>query len=671
MTRTPTAFVIAFVLLLGPAPSARQPGGPRQPRRNVIVFIADGLRHGSVTERETPALWKVRTEGVHFRNSHSVFPTFTTANASAIATGHQLGDTGDFSNTIWIGYATFDTGNFNRAPGTPVPFIENDQILSDLDDHYQGNYLGEQTLLGLARAYGYNTAAIGKEGPTAIQAIEAIAPSSGMMRPPPTLVVDDATGTPGGVPLPPNLVSRLLFELHVPPEAPGRSNGYASGSRYNNGYAGALGKPGTLAANVLQQQWMMEMTTRVVLPRFLADAGRPFALVYWSRDPDATQHNQGDSLGALYPGINGPTSLLGVQNADRNLQQLLDWLDAHPAVKANTDLFVTSDHGFATVSRREIDKTGRALSSPAAKHVYVNASGSRDTDIDSVPPGFLAIDLAYDLQAGLFDAEDRLYNTSQPLFRKLHVDLPSDVDTGLWQHPSSGSAFLGFSVNKADGSDARAIVAANGGSDLVYVPGGNPDTVKAIVALLLKYDYVSGVFVDDKYGALPGALPLSAINLVGSSRLPRPAVVVAFKVFYFDPENVQTAAQISDTGLQEGQGMHGGFGRDSTWNNMAAIGPDFKKGFVDEAPVGNADITPTIAHLLGLPVKPNGRLQGRVLKEAMVGGPAAPKVSPKRQVSQAAEGLQTVLLYQELDGVRYLDAGCFSTPALSAATHCR
>ena len=47
---------------------------------------------------------EVRDKGVNFKNSHSLFPTFTTANASGLATGHYLGDTGDFSNTIYTGY---------------------------------------------------------------------------------------------------------------------------------------------------------------------------------------------------------------------------------------------------------------------------------------------------------------------------------------------------------------------------------------------------------------------------------------------------------------------------------------------------------------------------------------------------------------------------------------
>src|ERR1700759_463960 len=73
------------------------------PKRNVIIFVADGLRRGSVTAADMPAFLKLRSEGVDFRNSHSLFPTFTTANASAIATGHGLGDTGDYSNVLYPG----------------------------------------------------------------------------------------------------------------------------------------------------------------------------------------------------------------------------------------------------------------------------------------------------------------------------------------------------------------------------------------------------------------------------------------------------------------------------------------------------------------------------------------------------------------------------------------
>ena len=42
--------------------------------------------------------------------------TFTTANASAFATGHQLGDTGDFSNTIYVGRPVASANNSVASP---------------------------------------------------------------------------------------------------------------------------------------------------------------------------------------------------------------------------------------------------------------------------------------------------------------------------------------------------------------------------------------------------------------------------------------------------------------------------------------------------------------------------------------------------------------------------
>src|SRR5580658_1308967 len=75
---------------------------------NLILFVPDGLRGRIVTPQTAPAMAEIRDKGVNFRNSHSLFPTFTTANASAMATGHHLGDTGDFSNTIYTGYPVAD-----------------------------------------------------------------------------------------------------------------------------------------------------------------------------------------------------------------------------------------------------------------------------------------------------------------------------------------------------------------------------------------------------------------------------------------------------------------------------------------------------------------------------------------------------------------------------------
>ena len=98
---------------------------------NLILFVPDGLRALKVTPDTAPAMAAVRDKGVNFKNPHSMFPTFTMANASAMSTGHYLGDTGTFSNTIFTGYSSVPAGD------TVVPFIANDAVLGQ-DVTYPG-----------------------------------------------------------------------------------------------------------------------------------------------------------------------------------------------------------------------------------------------------------------------------------------------------------------------------------------------------------------------------------------------------------------------------------------------------------------------------------------------------------------------------------------------------
>jgi hypothetical protein len=130
--------------------AAQPPVPPAPQKHNVILFVADGLRRGSVNAQDIPTFLKVRATGVDFRNSHAVFPTFTTANASVIATGHGLGDTGDYSNTLypgtWLGKPDVTT-----AIGSTTPFLVSDELLGNMNSVFNGNYLGDRTLLSIAQ----------------------------------------------------------------------------------------------------------------------------------------------------------------------------------------------------------------------------------------------------------------------------------------------------------------------------------------------------------------------------------------------------------------------------------------------------------------------------------------------------------------------------------------
>jgi arylsulfatase A-like enzyme len=640
-------------LLLCSAGTMLAQGVPPPQRHNVIIFVADGLRRASVNEADMPTFLHLRTSGVDFKNSHSVYPTLTTANASAIATGHGLGDTGDYANVLYPG-VWLSKPDPLAATGEILPFLESDDILADMNSVFANNYLGERTLLSEARDKGFNAASVGKLGPTAIQQIDSIGWSDlGFIDNHGAIVVDESTGPGVGIMLPGD-VRDGIQKAGLMADSPTRSNGYGKGSQGDNGFTGDAQNAGTLSDNHTQQQWYVDVTTKVLLPKFAAE-NKPFVLLFWSRDPDGTQHNQGDSLQTLTPGINGETVARALHNVDHDLKQLLDWLDAHPAVKANTDVLVTSDHGFATISRREIAADGTLTGEPSAALTYDDAKGKTEP-AGTLPAGFLAVDLGIRLHLRVYDPSVRA-TTGSSVYQE--VQLSGEKS----QHPANGSALLGETVQKIDGSDAQLLVASNAGSDLIYAPTGDTKTVRAAIATLMQLDYIAAVFVDDKYCPAekdcPGALPLSAVGLVGKSKVPRPAIVVAFKDFLSTPGDLLSGKQVADTTLQEGQGNHGGFGRDQTYNNMAAIGPDFKAAFVDETPVGNMDIAPTLAHILGFELPSVGSLKGRVAVEALAVTSKTPPAEARTMLSApTASGVRTLLEYQEVGNVRYYDRAC-------------
>ncbi len=547
---------VAALLGLAALPATAQESAP--PPHNVIIFVADGLRYGSVEPGNMPNLARLKAEGVDFTNSHSLYPTITTVNASAIATGHYIGDTGDFGNTLYTGLA------MASQKGSMLAGLENNSVLAEMNQKFGGNYLNETTLIATARARGFQTAIIGKLGPARIQDSTAAADGSE------TLILDDNTGHDDGFGLP----------------------GWFKGAMKQAFVAEAA--PRSSVPNIEQEVWMTKAATRIVLPHF-KEGGKPFVMLFWSRDPDISQHNTTDSIGETVPGINGPSGKAGTRNADTVLGELRDTLKKL-GLDQTTDIFITADHGFATVDRND---KGREL-----------------------PEDFLSRDLSAALAL-----------------------------------PIISPALLGHDAARPD-----LVLAGNGGADVIYLPGANArklaaDTVKFLAA----QNYVSGIFVNDALGKFPGALPLSAINMIGSALTPVPAIYVNFRSDSTCGEGeLQCATGPHDTGRSTGQGSHGSLSRAETRNFMAAIGPSFKAGYADPAPVSNADIAPTLAHILGLDLAPKGKLVGRVISEALKDG--APVSVQNRTIasSPTPDGLKTLLNEQSVGATRYFDAAGFA-----------
>jgi arylsulfatase A-like enzyme len=588
-----TFATIAAVLLVSPARSHEK--HVPSSTHNVIIFVADGLRYDSVTEKNAPTLSRIRRDGVDFANSHAVYPTLTTANASAIATGHHLGDTGDYANTLFVGYPVA------ARLGASIVFLEDDAVLRDVKQHFAGGYLGPTTLLQTARNAHIQTAVIGKLGPAAIQDLEAFDGKS--------ILIDDVANKPTGFDGLPSGAAAIPAEL----------------ASQIADITGAGQPPPPSTPNTSQQTYLSAAAAKVVLPSFKRSGG-PFALLFWSRDPDATQHQQQDQPGSLTPGINGPTSGAAIANADASLKAILDAVDAL-GLNETTDIFVTADHGFSTIAKSAPSESG-------------------EIPPPHLPQGFLATSVAQWLQASLFDPD------------------AGNAPLENMEHPSRGNGLIG-----KDPADPIAAVAANGGSDLLWFQG--PDArrnAKLVFDQLIQQNYVSGIFIDDRLmktsdpNEFAGALPLSEIGLVGDATVPRPSIVVSFRSFAVPGCKLSAllcTAEIADTNLTVGQGMHGSFSRSDTRNFMAAIGPDFKAHFIDSTPVANVDIAPTLAKILKLSLPATGTWRGRVIAEALRGA-KSPSVSHKVVRSLPGPGgVQTVLDEQIVGHTVYLDAGGF------------
>lgn len=564
-------------------------------QQNIILFVADGMRAAAIAPDVTPTMARIRAEGVDFRNSHSLFPTVTTANASVIATGHYLGDTGDFGNSIYVGFPV------QNMRSVFTPFIQDNSVLAELNRHMGGNFLAEKSLLAALRERGYQTAVLGKVGPVGIQDITQL---DGLT----TIFFDDDTGKKNGIALTPDMIEQLK-KADLPLETPGRAQRVSPGKM----------------TNVLQQSYYRNIVTKVILPHFKA-SGKPFIIVYWSPDPDGTQHSQLDSENELTPGINGPTSRAALKVADDDLGAIMASLK-DLGLDGSTNIFLTADHGFSTVSKQ-------SETSPAARLSYEKVPAGQ------LPPGFLSIDLAIALDLPLHEP-----------FAK-----GPELDFKAGQHPRRSNAFIGRDPEKPD-----VVIAANGGVDLIYLQAEQAkELAPRVVKALLAQDYTSGIFVHDDLGAMPGTLPLSTLRLKGGARTPTPSIVVNFRSFSTGCDRpLYCGAIVADTGLRQGQGHHGSLSRSDTANFMAAIGPAFKAGFASEAPVSNADIAPTLARVLGLELPAVGALKGRVLTEILKDGAPVNFTSRDIASERSAEGLRTIVNLQYVGDTPYFDAGGF------------
>jgi hypothetical protein len=187
------------------------------------------------------------------------------------------------------------------------------------------------------------------------------------------------------------------------------------------------------------------------------------------------------------------------------------------------------------------------------------------------------------------------------------------------------------------------IVAANGGSDYLYVPSHNPKLVTQLVRFLQGREEYGAVFVDSRYGQLPGTLPLQLVHLE-NKKGKNPDIIVGMN--FNENAVVQGLKGIEFNTGGIDRGMHGSFSPIDVHNTLIAYGPDFREKFVDTLPSGNVDVAPTIAYLLGVKL-PN--TDGRPLYEAIDNGPSISAYSVSKVIIRPAEAAKGLKIYAATD----------------------
>jgi arylsulfatase A-like enzyme len=261
-----------------------------------IVVVLDGLRPDAITPEETPNLWRLRQDGVNFTASHSVFPTVTRVNATAIGTGTLPARNGVTGNSQYV-----------RAVDPAHAFVNDDHAkLLQLDRVTGGGMVLTKTLGEILQERGRTLAAVSSGSTGSALLTNARAPQG-------VGVLIDGYWEPG---------ARLAFPDAVNDEVRRR-------------FPPAPVRAGTAEAQDSSVTWTQGVLRGYVLPDL-----KPDVIINWLTEPDHIAHATG-------PG--SPQTRASIRNDDAEVGLLLKRLD-ELGRRDTTNIIVVSDHGFSRSS---------------------------------------------------------------------------------------------------------------------------------------------------------------------------------------------------------------------------------------------------------------------------------------------------------------------------------
>jgi type I phosphodiesterase/nucleotide pyrophosphatase len=183
--------------------------------------------------------------------------------------------------------------------------------------------------------------------------------------------------------------------------------------------------------------------------------------------------------------------------------------------------------------------------------------------------------------------------------------------------------------------------------------GADAARVGAIVAMLQQRHEVGAIFTRPKPGGgAEGMVPGTLSFDVARWNHPRSSEILVSANWNADRNEAGYAGKTTATGVA-GHGASSPFDVHAT---LIAVGPDIREHAVSDVPTSNADLAPTLLHLLGVQVPPS--MTGRVIAEALRATPsaAAPTVDHATETVRTADGGYVLTAHlSKAAGQTYLD----------------
>lgn len=281
--------VVLFGLLLLGIPAAASAAGKAQ---SVVIVVMDGLRPDAITEQTMPTLAAMARQGVVFANHHSVYPSSTEVNGTALATGTWPSHSGVVANREYRPDVEW-AGPLDAAGEWAA--WKGDQVRD-------GQWIKMPTLVETVRASGLRAVAAGTKSVITVWDRSRLGRS--MDQP----IVYDGRAIPAA------LLDSVIPQLGpIPPVANPK-----------------------VRANRAADHW----TSQVLLEKVWKDKV-PALTVLWLSEPDYAQHGSGPGSAVARSAWKSSDDCLTRVRAALAEKQAAD----------TTDILVVSDHGFSTISR--------------------------------------------------------------------------------------------------------------------------------------------------------------------------------------------------------------------------------------------------------------------------------------------------------------------------------